>query len=107
MSFIKDHAEGIMEMFFEACAQIGFTKCAFAEDSAEAVRIRYMDLLAKLRKSLVVVSAFTNSTTPTMPELVTYAKSQLLIRDVIYKALHDFPILAKIMDSQQHVTSCP
>ena len=56
-----------------------------------------MGLLAKLRKSPVVVPAFANGTTLTMPELVTYAKFQLLTRGVIYKALHDFPILAKVM----------
>jgi len=96
LNFIED-SDKIMEKFFTACSHVGQERCPFALESPAAVQLRYVGLLDKLRKNPVVIPALANGTGPAGPELVTYAKFQLLIRGIIYKPLHGFPALAKAM----------
>lgn len=96
-NFLED-TDKIMEAFFESCYKAGPDKCAFyAKANADAVRMRFLDLLTAVRRRPVHIPAYANGTGPLMPELVTYSQLQLLIRTSLYKPIHKFPTLAKVM----------
>ena len=106
-TFLQD-TDKIMEAFFEFCFKAGPEKCAFyAKENADAIRTRFLDLLAALRRSPVVLPAYANETGPLMPELVTYSELQLLVRTSIYKPIHKFPILAKVMAALEKKDALP
>ncbi|RDW82867.1 hypothetical protein BP6252_03979 [Coleophoma cylindrospora] len=97
MNFLED-TDKIMDAFFEFCFKAGPEKCEFyTNTNADAVRKRYLDLLSTLRTRPVLIPAYANGTGPLMPELVTYSQFQLLVRTAIYKPIHKFPDLAKVM----------
>lgn len=97
-----------MEAFFEFCFKAGPDKCAFyTEGSSEAIKTRFLNLLATLRRSPVLVPAYANGTHPLMPEMVTYSELQLLIRTCIYKPIHKAPTLAKVMAALEEKDGLP
>ncbi|EFX01232.1 alpha beta hydrolase fold family [Grosmannia clavigera kw1407] len=103
-NFFED-TDSIMEAFFHFCHKAGPDRCAFAlpassDSSPAAIRDRFFTLLAQLKMKPVLIPAHAFDTArqlPILPELVTYAKLQVLVRTVLYKPFYDFPALAKAM----------
>ena len=86
-----------MEAFFHYCHKAGPSNCAFYSPASQTIRTRYFALLDSLKMRPVFIPPQANGTVPTMPELVTYSKLQILIRTVLYKPFYQFPLLAKVL----------
>ncbi|KAI0137448.1 TAP-like protein-domain-containing protein [Xylariales sp. AK1849] len=106
VNFLED-ADKIMEAFFEFCHKAGPDKCGFYQSTPAAIQLRFSALLDSLKKSPVLIPAGANGTELDMPELVTYSKLQILVRTCLYKAIHDFPSLAKVMAALEEKNGVP
>lgn len=99
-NFFED-TDSIMEAFFHYCHKAGPDRCAFYRPaSPDAIRDRFDALLAQLRERPVRIPAHAADAArrlPILPQLVTYAELQLLVRTVLYKPYYQFPALAAAM----------
>ncbi|KAH8651115.1 TAP-like protein-domain-containing protein [Xylariales sp. PMI_506] len=98
INFLED-ADKIMEAFFTFCHAAGPAKCGFYAHTPEAIEERFFALLEHLKKQPVAMTPYTayNQTQPVNPELITYAKVQLLVRTCLYKPIVKFPLLANAL----------
>ncbi|KAH8203264.1 hypothetical protein TruAng_002562 [Truncatella angustata] len=106
LNYLQD-ADKIMEAFFEFCNKAGPDNCKFYQATSDAIEVRFLELLASLRKSPVLIPAHTNGTQLEMPELVTYSKLQNLIRGCMYKPIYRFPALARVMAALEQRDGVP
>ncbi|KAF7550422.1 hypothetical protein G7046_g8019 [Stylonectria norvegica] len=94
-NFVSD-TDLIFDAFDEACYGAGPAKCTFWASSPQAIQDRRSALLTRLKTSPILIPAWSRPTGPSLPELVTYSKVQLLTRGVLYKPLSKFPRMAAV-----------
>lgn len=100
--FNLDHAnfmsdtDLIFDAFDTYCHKAGPKKCAFWDESAQAIQDRRSALLESLKMKPILIPAWSRPTGPELPVLATYSKVQLLTRTVIYKPIAKFPNLAEV-----------
>jgi len=97
----------IFDGFDKACHKSGPLKCAFYADSPKAIEERRSNLLAHLKKSPVLVPAWTHDSGPELPLLITYSHLQRLIQTSIYAPLKKFPQLARVFASLEKGDGIP
>ncbi|KAG9505420.1 hypothetical protein J7337_002389 [Fusarium musae] len=105
-NFVSD-TDMIFDGFDKACHKSGPLKCAFYADSPKAIEERRSNLLAHLKKSPVLVPAWTHDSGPELPLLVTYSHIQRLIQTSIYSPLKKFPQLARVFASLEQGDGIP
>ncbi|KAF4470926.1 alpha beta hydrolase fold family [Fusarium albosuccineum] len=93
--FVSD-ADLIFDAFDKACHKVGPEVCAFYANTPEAIQQRRANLLDNLKASPVLVPAWSQSTGPELPELITYSHVQRLTKGCIYSPLTKFPRLARV-----------
>ncbi|CVL07933.1 uncharacterized protein FPRN_04882 [Fusarium proliferatum] len=105
-NFVSD-TDMIFDGFDKACHKSGPLKCALYADSPKAIEERRSNLLASLKKSPVLVPAWTHDSGPELPLLVTYSHLQRLIQTSIYSPLKKFPQLARVFASLEKGDGIP
>lgn len=97
----------IFGAFDTACHKVGSSKCAFWASSPSTIQQRRDSLLSTLKKSPVIIPAWTNDDGPELPEVVTYSKLQRLVRIALYKPLVFFPPLADVFAALERGDGMP
>ncbi|KAM0241227.1 hypothetical protein ACHAPO_002032 [Fusarium lateritium] len=94
-NFVSD-TDKIFDAFDTACHKVGPLKCAFHAESPQAIEKRRGDLLAHLKKSPVLLPAWSQDSGPELPVLISYSHVQRLIQTCIYSPIVKFPQLARV-----------
>ncbi|KAM0346455.1 hypothetical protein ACHAPU_005520 [Fusarium lateritium] len=94
-NFVSD-TDKIFDAFDTACHKVGPLKCAFHADSPKAIEKRRSDLLAQLKRSPVLLPAWSLDSGPELPFLITYSHLQRLVQSSIYNPIRKFPQLAAV-----------
>ncbi|QPC74210.1 hypothetical protein HYE68_004962 [Fusarium pseudograminearum] len=94
-NFVTD-TDKIFDAFDTACHKVGPLKCAFHAESPQAIEKRRGDLLAHLKKSPVLLPAWSQDSGPELPFLISYSHLQRLIQTCIYAPIVKFPQLARV-----------
>lgn len=94
-NFVSD-TDKIFDAFDIACHKVGPIKCAFYAKSPQAIEKRRSDLLAHLKKSPVLLPAWSQESGPDLPVLISYSHLQRLVQTSIYAPIVKFPQLARV-----------
>ncbi|KAJ4141486.1 hypothetical protein NW768_000699 [Fusarium equiseti] len=94
-NFVSD-TDKIFDAFDIACHKVGPLKCAFYAESPKAIEKRRSNLLSDLKKSPVLLPAWSQESGPELPVLVSYSYLQRLIQTSIYAPIVKFPQLARV-----------
>ncbi|RNJ59763.1 hypothetical protein D7B24_001488 [Verticillium nonalfalfae] len=91
-----DSAEEVMDAFYSYCHKAGSERCEFFDESPAAIENRFHALFETLRREPVVVKP-NRCTGPAVPELITYAKLKMHLREALYQPYYGWPYFAKIL----------
>lgn len=86
LNFVQD-VDAIFDAIDSACHKVGPDRCALWAPSPAAVQERRAGVLSSLKKTPLVIPAWSRDSGPEMPELVTYSKLQGVTRGLIYSPL--------------------
>ncbi|CAI6092075.1 unnamed protein product [Clonostachys chloroleuca] len=93
--FFQD-ADSILLAFDKACHGAGAEVCSLWAESPEAVGERRDAILAKLKKSPVIIPAGVRESGPEMPQVITYSILQVITRTILYSPLKRAQLLAQL-----------
>ncbi|POR32097.1 Uncharacterized protein TPAR_07693 [Tolypocladium paradoxum] len=97
-NFLVD-ADRVFDAFDNSCFKVGPEKCVLWADCPQAIQERRAMLLQNLKKSPILIPAWSRPTGPEVPVLVSYSKVQRFTQQAIYDPYMLFPVLAQLYES--------
>lgn len=95
MHFFDDH-DKLWNDFDRGCYDLGESKCALWEPTAEGIKKRRLAILESLRTKPVVIPARAAENGPKLPTLFTYSKAKMTMVSVSYSP---FGVARKIAEA--------
>ncbi|KAI9730950.1 MAG: hypothetical protein M1818_008025 [Claussenomyces sp. TS43310] len=93
-TFLQD-ADKVMATFYNLCHLSGPDKCAFYAASPSAIEARLDALLERLKKYPIIVPGPLHALD--LPEIIYYSSLKRMISAALYRPVHMFPALAKVL----------
>ncbi|KAI1398387.1 alpha/beta-hydrolase [Hypoxylon fuscum] len=104
INFLHD-TDKVMEAFYNYCHKAGPSSCDFYASTPGAIEERLKNLLTRIRKHPIVVSATKSG--PDMPQVITWSHVKRLISATLYRPIFMFKNFAKVLKALERGDGVP